>query len=233
MKKVFKDKIINIENTNLFDNKLMFNYINPDSLESGFINIIYISDLLEFKKNEELLEKVNNKPASYSNVYSPEDELNIFIELFNNAIKNKEKIHIIWVTLDAEIKILEEYYTQLWFMREDLNCFNVDFNIPLVTVSVKIENIIWKWSDYKSQRSKIFFNPPIRESWQVKSMFKWINRWVIAWIHISEYSDEIIDFLWFFLKWEKILALTLSKLLISNLEDIWFKWEKKELIIEY
>jgi|GEM_PF-1902524 hypothetical protein len=29
-------------------------------------------------------------------------------------------------------------------MREDINCFDPDFNVPLVTVSVKIENIIWK-----------------------------------------------------------------------------------------
>jgi len=49
-------------------------------------------------------------------------------------------------------------------MREDINCFAPDFSIPLVTVSVKIENIIWKGSDYKAQRSNIFFNPPIRES---------------------------------------------------------------------
>jgi hypothetical protein len=29
-------------------------------------------------------------------------------------------------------------------MREDINCFDPDFNIPLVTASVKIENIMWK-----------------------------------------------------------------------------------------
>jgi hypothetical protein len=29
-------------------------------------------------------------------------------------------------------------------MREDINCFDPDFSMPLVTVSVKIENIIWK-----------------------------------------------------------------------------------------
>jgi hypothetical protein len=31
----------------------------------------------------------------YSNVYSPENELEIFKELFENAIKNNKKIHII------------------------------------------------------------------------------------------------------------------------------------------
>jgi hypothetical protein len=46
--------------------------------------------------------------------------------------------------LDAEIKMLEEYYTQLGFMREDINCFDPDFSVPMVTASVKIENIMWK-----------------------------------------------------------------------------------------
>jgi dihydroorotase-like cyclic amidohydrolase len=169
----------------------------------------------------------------YSNVYSPEDELEIFSWLFNDAIKNNKKIHIVWVTLDEEVKILEEYYNSLWFMREDINCFDPDFSIPLVTVSVKIENIIWKWSDYKAQRSNIFFNPPIRESWQVKAMFKWINRGVVAWIHISKYNKSIEQFLWDCIRNEKILSLTLAKVLNFNLEQIWFKWLKKELIINY
>jgi len=232
MKKVLKDKIINIENTDLYDNKFLFEYIIPD-FENEDIEVIFISDLLEKRKNIEVLEKVKNKPAMYSNVYSPEDELDIFIELFDNALKNNKKIHIVWVTLAEEIKILEEYYTKLWFLREDINCFDPDFNIPLVTCSVKVENLIWKWSDYKAQRSKIFFNPPIRESGQVKAMFKWINRWVIAWIYIWDYTKEVKVFLWDCIKLEKILALTLSKVLKFNLVDIWFKWNKKELVIDY
>ena len=232
MKKILKDSIINIENTELFDNSFLFDYleINPENSE---ITIIHISDLLEERKNEEILKRVNEKPAMYSNVYSPEDELEIFKELFDNAIKNNKKIHIIWVTLAEEIKILEEYYSELWFMREDINCFDPDFNVPLVTVSVKIENIIWKWSDYKAQRAKIFFNPPIRESWQVKAMFKWINRWVIAWIHISDYNKLVEEFLWNCIREEKILSLTLAKVLNFNLIDIWFSWTKKELIVNY
>ena len=57
-------------------------------------------------------------------------------------------------------------------MREDINCFDPDFSIPYVTVSVKIENLMWKGSDYKRMRSAIFFNPPVRESGQTKAMFK-------------------------------------------------------------
>lgn len=232
MKKNLRNKIINIENTGLFDNRFLFDYLSPD-LKNSSIKVIYLSDLLESKKNEEILKKVWEKPAMYSNVYSPEDELEIFKNLFNEAIKNNKKIHIVWVTLDDEIKILEEYYTNLWFMREDINCFDPDFSIPLVTVSVNIENIMWKWSDYKAQRFKIFFNPPIRESGQVKAMFKWINRGVIAWIYISNFSNEIEKFLWDCVREEKILSLTLAKVLKYNLDDIWFSWEKKELIVNY
>ena len=232
MKKIFKNSIENIKNTDLFDNKFLFEYFLWD-LKSSNVEIINISDLLECRKNVEILKKISSKPAMYSNIYSPEDEFDIFIELFNDAINTNKKIHIVWVTLDKEIKILEEYYTKLWFMRDDINCFDVDFRQPLVTVSVKIENLMWKWSDYKAQRSNIFFNPPIRESWQVKAMFKWINRGVIAWIYIWIHSDNIELFLKKCLIEENILSITLAKVLIFNLTDIWFKWTKKELIIDY
>jgi hypothetical protein len=94
MKKIYRDKIINIENTDLFDNKFLFEYIVPD-LQNSDIEIIFISDLLENKKNEEVFEKVKEKPAMYSNVYSPEDELDIFQKLFTNAIENNKRIHIV------------------------------------------------------------------------------------------------------------------------------------------
>jgi dihydroorotase-like cyclic amidohydrolase len=162
-----------------------------------------------------------------------EDELDIFMELYDNAIKNNKKIHIIWITLKEELQILEEYYTKLWFLREDINCFNVDFSKPLITVSVNIENLIWKGSDYKFWREKIFFVPPIRESWQNKAMFKWINRWVIAWINISKFNTEVEQFLWDCIRNEKILALTMTKILNFNLIQIWFIWKQKELIINY
>ncbi len=239
MKKVLSQKIINIENTDLYDNRFLFEYLDhpltPSLVRRGNnVEIIHISDLLEKRKNEEILKKVKQKPAMYSNVYSPKDELEIFEELFNNAIKDNKKIHIVWVTLDEEIKILEKYYEELWFLREDINCFAPDFSIPLVTVSVNIENLMWKWSDYKRMREKIFFNPPIRESWQTKAMFKWINRWVTAWIYISEgLTKETEEFLWNCIREEKILALTMSKVLKYNIEQVGFNWTKKELIVNY
>jgi len=231
MKKIYKDKIINIDE-NLFDNKFLFEYFGDLNISEN-VEVIYIEDLLKKRKNEELFKKLWDKYAKYSNVYSPEDELEIFKDLFNQAIKNNKKIHIVWVTLKEEIEILEEYYEKLWFLREDINCFLPDFNVPLVTVSVKIENLIWKWSDYKAQKNNIFFIPPIRESGQNKAMFKWINRWVIAWIQIDIFDEQVKEFLTKCITWEKILPITLAKLLIYNLEDIWFTWDKKELIINY
>jgi len=94
MKKILKDKIINIENTDLFDNKFSFDYLEINENKSE-IEVIHMSDLLELKKNEEVLKKVKEKPAMYSNVYSPEDELEIFKNLFDEAINNNKKIHIV------------------------------------------------------------------------------------------------------------------------------------------
>jgi hypothetical protein len=48
----------------------------------GFVKTIFLADLLEEKKNLEMLEKSKTKPATYSNVYSPKDELKIFTKLF-------------------------------------------------------------------------------------------------------------------------------------------------------
>lgn len=232
MKKVYKDKIINIEETDLYDNQFLFDYM--DKIEaSNQVEVIYMDELLKKRENTELLNNLANKFAMYSNVYSPKDELDIFQELFDNAILNNKKIHIVWVTLKSEIELLEEYYTKLWFLREDINCFRPDFSIPLITVSVNIENLIWKWSDYKASRKDIFFIPPVRESWENKAMFKWINRWVIAGINIKSFDENIEKTLWDYVREEKILPMTLSKLLKYNLEEIGFNGKQRELIIKY
>lgn len=94
MKKIYKDKILNIQGTDTFDNTFLFEYFQEvESCDDT--KIIYIKDVLENKKNLEILEKVKQKPAMYSEVYSPKDELEIFTELFDDAIENNKKIHII------------------------------------------------------------------------------------------------------------------------------------------
>lgn len=233
MKKVYPDKIINVENTDVFDETFVFDYLECDYASNPEVEVVYMSDLLEKRKNLEVLEKTKEKPAMYSNVYSPEDELEIFQKLFENAVNSKKKIHIVGVTLDEEIKILENYYQELWFMREDINCFDPDFSIPYVTVSVKIENLMWKGSDYKRMRNAIFFNPPVRESGQTKAMFKWINRWVTAGIYVENKTPEVEKFLADCIKEEKILALNFAKLFKYNLENIWFSGINREFQVYY
>lgn len=232
MKQILKNKIINIVESDKFDNKFNFSVLNYKKGQNN-IEVIYISDLLEEKKNLEIFEKAQIKFASYSNVYSPEDELDIFKNIFDNAIKNNKKIHIVWITLKDEIDIIEDYYRQLWFFNDDMNCFDVDFSKVLISVSVKIENLMWRWSDYRRMWKEIFFNPPIRESGQVKAMFKWINRWSIAWVKFSELNLSIIDFFQKQVLEENIIAINLAKVLYFNLIDFWLKWEKLEIIIEY
>jgi len=59
------------------------------------VEIIYIKHLLEKYKNAEVLEKTKEKPAMYSEVYAPKDELEIFTSLFEKALSEKKKIHIV------------------------------------------------------------------------------------------------------------------------------------------
>lgn len=233
MKKILENKIINIKNTPTFDNKFLFSYLIPDYKSNDDIEVFFMWELLKQKENKELLSKIWDRYAMYSNVYSEKYEIEIFKNLFNYAINNNKKIHIIWITLKEELDIIEYYYTSLWFLREDINCFMVDFAIPLITVSVNIENLIWKWSDYKKMKKEIFFIPPIREAWFTKAMFKWINRWVIASINIKSLNNEIVNFLQNSILEEHIFPINLWKILYFNLKSIWFSWEEKDIIIDY
>ena len=76
MKKVFKDKIINIDE-NIFDSKFLFSYLYSKYF-SEEIEVFFMEDLLKKKENTELLNNLNWKFAMYSEVYSPKDELAIF-----------------------------------------------------------------------------------------------------------------------------------------------------------
>ncbi len=232
MKKIYKDKICNISNTDIYDNTFLFPYLETQ-FESQEREVFFMWELLLQKENTQLLDNLWDKYGMFSNVYSEKDELNIFQNLFDYAIRNHKKIHIVWVTLEEEIKILEEYYASLGFMREDINCFKVDFREVLVSVSVHIENLMWRGSDYKRMGKEIFFLPPIREAWLTKAMFKWINRGVIAWMYMKDFDDWKKEFLKNCLLSEHILPLTLGKVLCYNLEDIGFVWEKKDLYINY
>ncbi len=240
MKKIYKNSILNVKGTDKFDNTFLFEYLlhSFNKREVGgelwkSVEIIYLRELLKFHKNEEIFKRVSEKPAMYSEVYSSKEELRIFTELFENAISQKKQIHIIGITLKEEIQMLEKYYTELGFMREDINCFEVDFSIPLVTVSCYIENLMWKGSDYKRMWEEIFFCPPIRESGQNKALFKWITRGVIAGIEIWEITKDKEQFLWDCIRQEKILPLQMGRILKYNLEEVGLKGEIEELQVKY
>jgi hypothetical protein len=96
MKQIFKDKIINID-SNIVDNRFLIKKLDyeKDIISNSDIEVIFLGDLLEKRKNLEMLEKSKSKPATWGNVYSPKDELEIFQECFKNAIKNNKKIHIV------------------------------------------------------------------------------------------------------------------------------------------
>lgn len=230
MKRIYKDKILNVWDNN-FDNKFQVPYLTD--LEAENINVVYIEDLLKEKKNEKVLELMWEKYSMYSNVYSPKDEFEIFEKVFNEALEKWQKTHIVWISLKEELELLEEYYEKLWFKREDADAFEVDFSKVLVTVSVKIENLMWKGSDYKRMKDKIFFIPPPRESGQNRAMFKWITRWVTSSIYIKNEIPEAIEFLNDKLKDENILPLRMWKILCYNLLDFGLKGTEKTLIFEY
>lgn len=232
MKKIYKDKILNVPNTDPYDHIFLFSYLQSN-FQGGDREVFFMKDLLKQKENTQLLESIGDKYAMFSNVYSEKDELEIFQSLFDSAIENNKKIHIVWVTLDEEIKILERYYEQLGFLREDINCFKVDFREVLVSVSVHIENLMWRGSDYKKMGKNIYFLPPIREAGQTKAMFKGINRGSVASIYIKDFDEEKKVFLQECLVEEHILPLTLGKVLSFNLLDIWYTWEGKDFEISY
>ncbi|MDD5213271.1 MAG: hypothetical protein PHG82_02510 [Candidatus Gracilibacteria bacterium] len=229
MKKVEKNSIENIDD-NLFDKRFLFEVFGVSKNDT---QIIFMEDLLKLKKNEELEKNIGQKYAIYSNVYSSRDELEIFKNLFDEAIKTAKKIHIVGITLQEELDILEKYYEELGFMREDINCFRVDFSRVLISASVKIENLMWRGSDYKRMGEKIYFIPPIREAGEVKAMFKGINRGSIAGLYLGDMNQEKQDFLNFSLTNEDIIALNLAKVLSYNLKDAGLVGEEKEIILNY
>ena len=50
---------------------------------------------------------------------------------------------------------------------------------------------MWKGSDYKAQKEKIFFCPPIREAGQNKALFKGITRGSLAGIDFSHIGGNV------------------------------------------
>lgn len=93
MKKIYKDKILNIPNTPLFDRFFLFDcLITEKNLQR---EVLYMRDLLAAKKNETILPRLAEKPAMWSEVYGPKDEYEIFTQLFEKALQENKKIHVV------------------------------------------------------------------------------------------------------------------------------------------
>ncbi len=232
MKKIQRESIIHVEKTDVFENIFICDILYPNFQDKN-IEVFYMRHLLEKKKNESILERLKKHPAMWSEVYSPKDELEIFTEIFENALKTWKKVHIVGISLWEEIRLLEEYYLSLWFFVEETNTFRVDFSKVCITASCYIENIMWRGSDYKRMGEKIFLCPPIREAGQVKNLFRGINRWSLAGVVIEHLTLEVEKFLEFSVVEEHILPLTLGRVLKYNFEDIWFEGTLKTLFITF
>ena len=219
MKRITTHSIINIPGTDPREAIFEMPYVQDISFPEDIEHISLALELQKYK-NEEIQQRVKEKPAMYSEVYSPKDELRIFEKHFERALKENKKIHISWITLAEELVLVESYYQELGFVREDINAFDVDFSLPLVTVSCHIENLMWRGSDYKAMWDKIFFCPPVRESGQNKALFKWITRWVIAGIEIGNMTVEKESFIKDCVLQEKILLIHMAKVLYYNYKQI-------------
>lgn len=220
MKYVWKNNITHIQGTDMFEDTFVFSSITQKRYPQD-VQVISLKQELEKKKNDKILDKVKVHPAMWSEVYSPKDELEIFTYFFEEARQNNTKIHFEWITLFEEIQMIESYYREEGFFDETINCFDVDFSKVYISSSVHIENLMWRWSDYRRMGKKIFFCPPIREAGQVKSLFTGINRWSIAGILLWDINEYKLQFLKIQLQEEHILPITLWKVLRYNFEYLW------------
>lgn len=232
MRELQKDRIVHVPWTPLLEEAFLLYYYEVD-WKSSKRKVFFLKDLLKNYENTSLYSLITKHPACYMNVYSEEDEYTIFETLCKEAIATNTPIHIVGITLQKEIQFLETLYETLGFFDDTIHCFRVDFSIPLITVSVCIEHLMWKGSDYKRMKDRIFFIPPIRSTLQNKALFKGINRWVIASLYMERIWEEEKNFLCTCIQHETILPLTLGKILCYNLQDIGFIWVKKEMILPY
>lgn len=127
MKKVLENSIINIDE-NYFDNKFLFQI--PSDLKSNIE--VDMRELISEYKNENLNYKKDYK--LWSEVYSPKDELAIFTEVFEKALKNNSKIHISNISLAEEIDMVKNLYLDLGYFDKELNRFEIDFTNAPVTI---------------------------------------------------------------------------------------------------
>jgi len=112
MRKILPDRIVHVPNTPVLEEVFLFPLLRPD-WNHPTRKVVFMKDLLKARENTELLQNIQDRYASYANVYSAQDELEIFQNLCQEALSTNTPIHIVGITLDEEVKILEELYETL------------------------------------------------------------------------------------------------------------------------
>lgn len=223
MKKILENAIVNIDE-NYFDSKFLFSI--PTNLH--FDEEVDISKLLEKYKNVDLDYKKDYK--LWGQVYSPKDELQIFTDIFEDAIANNKRVHISNISLVEEIDMVKKLYSDLGYFDKELNRFEIDFKNAPVTIGANIRNIIYSFKDYKSMREKVLFVPPPREPKHQKAIKSAINSWVISTVWLNSWAQER-EFLLEIIREEKTSLVRLARALSYNYQRRWFSYESSELIL--
>ena len=190
-----------------------------------------MAELLLPYKNENLDTQKDFK--MWNQVYSPKDELKIFEGIVEKTLKENKKIHIENISLIEEVQIIRKLYLDLGYFNESLNRFEIDFKNAPITIWANISNLIYSFKDYNKFKTSIFFIPPPREPKHQKALKNALNSWVISTIKIEDKNQEkSLEFLKELINEEKINLLKLWRSLYFNYENIWYRLDKSEIIIE-
>lgn len=221
MKQVLSHSITLISDTNPLDNQYLFRIASDISSPM----IIDIAELLKEFRNDRVEYKKDYK--LWNQVYSPDKELELFQEIFEKALENGQKVHIINCTLREEVQILRELYERLGYFDAEENRFVVPFAAAPITMGVNVRNLIYSTKDYKSKRESICFIPPPRESGHPKTLFAGINSWVVSTVDINDIliEEELLKEL---LYTEKMNLTTLAQVLSWNYLEIWCRIGRME-----
>lgn len=213
MKQVLSHSIMLIPGTDPLDNRYFFHLAT--SVSSPII--IDLAELLKEFRNDRVEYKKDYK--LWNDVYPGEKELELFQAVVEKALEDGRKVHIMNCTLREEVQILRELYEKLGYFDVRENRFIVPFATAPVTMGVNIRNLLYSTKDYKSQRERICFVPPPRESGHVKTLFAAINSGIVSTISINSLSEER-SLLRELLETEKSSLTTLSQCVYGNFVEL-------------
>lgn len=169
MKQVLSHSITLVPDTDPFDSRYLFRIATDVSVPF----IVDLAELLKEFRNDRVDYRADYK--LWNQVYATEKELELFLDIIENAIADGRKVHIVNCTLREEVQIVRELYEGLGYFDARENRFVVPFATAPVTMGVNIRNLVYSTKDYKSKRENICFIPPPREPGHLKALFAAIN----------------------------------------------------------